>query len=407
MVCRIRAVNKLLWMLPVVAMFGAGCASDPSTGTGEPRTLHVMAGESIQDAVDDAKPGDMVLVAPGVYTDPVVVMTPGIVLRGEDRNTVILDGQYKSASGVSVFADGVAVENMTVADWIANGVFFSGSSSAGDVTQLDGFAVRYVTANNNGLYGIYAFQSGNGTIADSYVSGHPDSGVYVGQCRPCNVTVEGVTAEYNAVGYEGTNSSGVYVINSVFRNNRIGITPNSQNMETMAPQGQSTIVGNLVIDNDDPQAPEQASGGFAIGIAVGGGVSNVVSRNRVEGHDGAGILVTTLDGYIPANNQVTGNVLADNTVDLGFWIDGGMTETEGNGFALNTYKTSSPADIESLPVVVDAPVPVMPPSPAGPSYQDAPRPGPQPTMSRAQVSGWLTGWVWVAPEVTAIQVPDR
>ena len=136
-------------------------------------------------------------------------------------------------------------------------------------------------------------------------------------------------------------------------------------------------------------------------------MSNVVSRNRVEGHDGAGILVTTLDGYIPANNQVTGNVLSGNTVDLGFWIGGGMTETEGNGFALNDYQTSSPDNIETLPVVVDAPVPVMPPSPEGPSWQDTPRPGPQPTMDPAAVSGWLAGFVWVAPDVTAIQVPAR
>jgi len=47
---------------------------------------------NIQTAVDAAAPGDMVLVAEGIYKEEVIVTTPSITLRGVDRNAVILDG---------------------------------------------------------------------------------------------------------------------------------------------------------------------------------------------------------------------------------------------------------------------------------------------------------------------------
>src|SRR5262252_4419226 len=63
---------------------------------------------SVQAAVDAAKPGDWILVGPGDYhergdRDPryrklaeegagVMITTPGIHLRGMDRNRVVVDG---------------------------------------------------------------------------------------------------------------------------------------------------------------------------------------------------------------------------------------------------------------------------------------------------------------------------
>jgi hypothetical protein len=121
---------------------------------------------------------------------------------------------------------------------------------------LDGYRVSYVTSYNNGLYGIYAFASKNGLIEHSYASGHPDSGLYVGQCRPCNVVIRASVAENNAIGYYGTNAStNVWVVESVFRGNRLGITPNSQDAEMLSPQKGATIAANLVEDNDNPNAP--------------------------------------------------------------------------------------------------------------------------------------------------------
>ena len=63
---------------------------------------------SIQAAVDDAQPGDWILIKPGVYhekgsNDPehpagVLIQKPGLHIRGLDRNKVIVDGTNVSAT---------------------------------------------------------------------------------------------------------------------------------------------------------------------------------------------------------------------------------------------------------------------------------------------------------------------
>ena len=108
---------------------------------------------SIQAAVDAARPGDWILVAPGDYhergdytthqpTDEagagVLITTPDIHLRGLDRNGVVVDGTKPGSpncssaagdqdfgpnglgrNGVEVFkADGVSVENITACNFL-------------------------------------------------------------------------------------------------------------------------------------------------------------------------------------------------------------------------------------------------------------------------------------------------
>jgi plastocyanin len=95
---------------------------------------------TIQAAVDAAKPGDLVLIGPGVYREEVKVRTPSLVIRGRDRNTVIIDGEFRRANAISVTADGVAVENLTVRNAKVNGLFWTG---------VIGYRASYVTATNN------------------------------------------------------------------------------------------------------------------------------------------------------------------------------------------------------------------------------------------------------------------
>jgi plastocyanin len=99
--------------------------------------------DTIQAAVDAARPGDLVLVGPGTYREEVKVTVPSLVIRGRDRNRVVVDGEFRRPNGISVTADGVAVENLTVRNALINGLFWTG---------VRGYRASYVTAYNNKDY---------------------------------------------------------------------------------------------------------------------------------------------------------------------------------------------------------------------------------------------------------------
>jgi hypothetical protein len=424
--------SKLTASTCLLALLLSGaCAQQPSDGSFDPggdswTTLAVPADyATIQSAVDAARPGDLVLISPGTYRESVWVATERVVIRGLDRNTVVLDGGFELGDGILVTADGVAIENLTVQRYRQNGILFSGAfASAARGSEygrtygmgddvLDGYRVSYVTVANNGLYGLYAFAARNGIFEHSYASGHPDSGFYVGQCRPCNAVLRDLVAEQNAIGYYGTNASGdVWVVESVFRGNRLGIAPNSQDAERLAPQEDTWVVGNLVVDNDDAETPVIPMGFFGAGIAIGGGTANTVLRNRVEGHLGAGILVIPLGTYDPIGNTIRENVLAGNGFDLVLRLQEGRPGT--NCFSANRFSTSDPDRIESLlpcgtagrPWTEGAWVPLI--APPGRSVRDMPLPASQPSMPDA-VSARPSPAVGVPvfPDPDTISVPDR
>ena len=242
---------------------------------------------TIQEAVDAASPGDLVLISPGVYNEAVNVTTDELTIRGLDRNEVILDGQFELDNGVRVLgASGVAVENLTAQNYTNNGVFW---------TSVDGYRGSYLTAYRNGDYGIYAFDSVNGLLEHSYASGSPDAGFYIGQCYECNAVMDDVISEYNGLGYSGTTSGGnLYIINSRFNNNRAGINMNSATYELCYPQRRATIVGNTVYDNNQTDTPaiDDAILAQNNGILVEGGIGNVIERNLVfdQGKVGIGLV---------------------------------------------------------------------------------------------------------------------
>ena len=340
-------------MLGVLTLATAACgsgASHPASQGHRPAgsdvTIQVPAdAPTISAAVALAKPGDLVLVAPGVYHETVKIKTPQITLRGASRDKVVIDGQLQQADGVVVTAPGVAVENLTVENNTQNGVLVTGSAraaagspeSGGDydtgsepVNFLNSFLVSYVTATRNGLYGIYAFSAQNGVIEDSYASGGADSGIYVGQCKPCHIVVRDNIAELNAVGYEGTNASNdIYVVGNRLVGNRVGLTTDSDHQEKLLPQQGAVVAGNLVAANQQAATPEQADGGWGIGIGVDGGSSNQFLHNRVTGNVNAGLEITATQDVPPNGNQILDDVFAGNGLDVG-WTFPNATVGQGN-----------------------------------------------------------------------------
>jgi len=248
----------------VAALLVAGCSAaqrDPGPEIAVPSELR-----TIQAAVDAAREGATILVAPGVYEESVRIRTKGLTIRGARRGSVIIDGDGERANGIVVAAPQVSVQNLTVRNHTSNGVLIS--------AQRD-FRVSYVTASNNALYGIHAFDAQHGVIEQSYASGSANAGFHVGQCRPCDVVVRGNVAERNATGYEGVNASGgMFVLGNRFSGNRVGLSSNAE-------RGDVTLAGNLVSDNDEALSPARSDGAFGLGMSITGQGTVQIGRAHV------------------------------------------------------------------------------------------------------------------------------
>ena len=299
--------------------------------------------ETIQSAVDAAKAGDLVLINSGVYNESVTITTPYLTIRGKDRNGVIIDGEFMRENGIQIYeADGVSVENLSVRNFSLNGVYWNNSK---------GYKASHVTAYNNGDYGVYAFNSTDGIFEKIYASGHPDSGIYIGQCYPCNALIYDSVVEGNALGYSGTNAGGhLYIYNNIWRDNMSGIIPNTLDSELNPPGRETTIVGNLVVDNNNYEAPANRFGLVAqgMGIVMPGRVGDIVEKNIVVNHDKYGLVASPMldvNLYFSQHVQVKNNII----------IDSGYTDLAlagpwgpGNCYEGNIYQTSTPPLLEQL-----------------------------------------------------------
>jgi hypothetical protein len=349
-----------------------------------------------QAAVDIAHPGDVILIDRGTYSGGVVV--PGslhdLTIRGVDRNEVILDGRDEEENAIYVLGDDVTIENMTAHNFRGNGFYWTG---------VDGYAGRYLTVSNVGLYGIYAIESHNGVFEHSFVSGAADAAFYIGECDPCDATLTDLTARLSAVGYSGTNASGnVVVEDSLWELNGTGILPNSYDVgKAEPPQERSVFRNNVVRGSGSVPVPVDTplAGFWGLGIAIAGGNENLVEGNQVSDSARYGVVIypTVQDGttWVPQANLVRGNtVRGSGTADLALSDGTGP----GNCFEDNDHETAAPADLgaEGCPLsgsddvaaelVVPPPVAeeqaagVAPFIPDAPHYSEIPPPPPQPTM---------------------------
>ncbi len=348
----------------------AGASSDRVLLVGTFRG-HAGRYQSIQSAVRAAQPGDWILVAPGDYhenadgsggsVDPahgyaggVLITTSDIHLRGMNRSGVIVDGTRPGSSvpctsdpsqqnfgatssdgkttvgrnGIVVWkADNVSVDNLTACNFLGgsgdsgNEIWWNGGADSGQI-GLHGYSGSYLTATSTyfgnestgAQYGIFSSDSAGPAVWNQlYASNFNDSGMYVGACRQaCGITINHAWMEYSALGYSGTNSGGVMLIeNSQFDNNKDGFDTNTQiNGDPPAPQngacpnnGVSPITHthscwvfthNYLHDNNNPNVPKQGTasqGPVGTGMTLSGGRNDTVVDNTFADNGAWGFLM--------------------------------------------------------------------------------------------------------------------
>lgn len=380
-------------------------ADTPLPGSGATRTVPTDY-PTIQAAVDAAAEGDTILIQNGTYHESVFVTTPGLRIRGANRNNTVLDGLTQHEIGFEVTADRVVVENLTVHSFKEHGVRFF---------EQTGYWARYVTAYNNGLYGIFAFGSRCGQMDHSFTSGNADSGFYVGECFPCDGVIHDVIAYQNALGYSGTNAGGNLVIrDSIWTQNAMGIVPNSLDGEERPPQRGATFKNNIVVDNNKFDAPGVGIAGqfYGGGIIIAGGTANQVFGNTVTDHAVAGIGITPLPDrnvWIPTGNIIWGNKVTHDDAKYGDALDLAQGASSGmnNCWADNIHGTTAPERIQDI---YSCALPTTPPGgdprveqslvvgAAGligrtpGAWETWPAPGPQPAQT-ADLDGAVDSWL--------------
>lgn len=353
-----RRARPLMALLGTLALAAGGLAPAAAAyERGGPQVLLVCNGSTvacpsssaqqygtIQAAVDAARNGDWVLVWPGVYHEKatgaagVLITTPGVHLRGLDRNRVVVDGSNGSAaqpcpadpalqdttgrSGVVVSkADDVSIENLTVCNYLSgasgsggNEIWWNGGDGSGQI-GLHGYHGAYLTATSGygaadpnasmAQYGIFASNAtGPAELAHTYASNMGDSDYYVGACRDiCGVTLLDAHGQNSAIGFSGTNSGGYTIKDSEFDHNRTGIVANSLNNDDAPPPQNGSCPGdpqrsctfierNFIHDNNNANAPLSGlAGAVGAGIEISGGHGDTIRGNRIQQQGSWGVVL--------------------------------------------------------------------------------------------------------------------
>jgi parallel beta-helix repeat protein len=187
----------------------------------------------IQDAINNAKDGDTILVHPGVYYENVVV-NKSVTLKGIGYPVVDANG---SDSAITLTADGITLEGFTA----TNGswrLFHSGINVISNNNTITG---NNVSCNNRD--GIGLTYSSNNTITGNNVCNNNINGIFLYASSNKN-TITGNNASNNRYGillYNSSNNS-IAAGNNASNNNWYGI-------RLFASSNKNIITGNNVSNN--------------------------------------------------------------------------------------------------------------------------------------------------------------
>lgn len=268
-------------------------------GTTASGTRHVVKqGQSIQAAVKEAQPGDVIEVHPGIYHETVYIDKSGITLTGvvKEGDWPTLDGEKKLNDAFLYSGDNITIENFQIINYKGNGVMGQAGNN---------FVIRNNLIHDAGVYGIFPEFGKNGVIEHNVLSGIEDAAIYVGMSDNIDVLHNEVYA--SVAGIEIENSRHALVEGNYAYNNTGGIlvfiTPGLPIKTTY----DVVVRNNFVMNNNHENfgAPGSIVSGIpaGTGILVMAGDDVTIENNIISGNDNVGILITDLSMATNVSND--------------------------------------------------------------------------------------------------------
>lgn len=272
--------------LTALAATSAYTLTSATTISQQAAGLDVYDGQSIQEAVRKAQPGDTIRVHPGTYRETVFIDKDNIKLVGvvEDRKWPTLEGDGKLNDGVLVSGHSVTVEGLRVRGFKGNGIMTQG----GNNFRIIGNIVEGIS-----VYGIFPQFGKNGLVSRNIISGTEDAAIYVGMCD--NVDITHNETFDSVIGIEGENSHNILIEHNYVHDNSTGVLLSLVPSLPVKTSSDMIVRNNFVVNNNHKNfAPV---GSIASGTPAGTGIlifatDNVrVEGNLIKNNDSVGMLV--------------------------------------------------------------------------------------------------------------------
>lgn len=307
---------------PAQSLLGAPANAPTVRPVESDQTYTVKPGESIQAAVDQARPGDTIEIMAGAYHEAVQVKTHNLTVRGlpgADGSLPVLDGQGQLDNGFRVTGSFFTVEKLDLRNYTENGVLVQGTY---------GPVFRDLVLDKTGRYAVFPISCTNVLMEGITATGVADSALYVGQST--DIVVRNNEAYQNVTGIEIENSADAVVENNYIHDNTGGIlvfvSPHLNSKE-----GHDNIIRNNRVENNN--LANFASGGLVQQVPPGLGLLVLVSDtteitgNTISGNNSAGIAVVEARTFeddisrydiplIPEGTWIHGNTFTDNGTQL-------------------------------------------------------------------------------------------
>ena len=298
--------KAIIWILLAIILFAAGAyfgkvkfsasgpAAPPPTffegGDGtmavdlsEKKVIEVKNGQSIQEAVGRANPGDLIRVFPGTYHETVYIDKDNISLQGviQKGKWPTLDGSKNGEvllnDGILYSGSNILIENFLVTNYKGNGIMGQAGNN---------FLIRNNRIVDTGIYGIFPEFGKNGLIEHNVLSGISDAAIYVGMCD--NIDVRHNEVYESVAGIEIENCRHALVEGNYTHDNTGGILAFITPGLPIKDCRDVIIRNNFVVNNNHEN------------FGKPGAIISMLPK-------GTGIIVMAADDVVIENNIITGN----------------------------------------------------------------------------------------------------